>query len=225
MTAEALQAGAQARTSNTKERLVAAARELMIERNAAEFSLQEVAARSGLNSALVKYHFGNKDGLLLAILSQDAAQALGRMRRLIARDLPATAKLRAHIAGIIDTYSRQPYMQRLVHTLMRERGDEMAAEVMRFFTEPLAGLQREILRQGVASGEFRPVNEGFFYHAVGSACDALFTWHPGSRRIWGVSTMNDSVRKRYADFVADLVLAGIAGGAAAAPAEGERDRF
>ena len=70
--AEALQA----RAPNTKDRLIAAAREIMTERNAVEFSLQDVAARSGLNSALVKYHFGNKDGLLLAILERDAEISL-----------------------------------------------------------------------------------------------------------------------------------------------------
>ncbi len=200
----------QAKTSNTKERLIAAARDLMIERNAAEFSLQEVAAKSGLNSALVKYHFGNKDGLLLAILQRDAEKSLAQVERLLARDIPATEKLRAHIAGIIDTYGRYPYMYRLVHLLMRERGEEEAAQVLRFFVEPLARFQKEILQQGVASGEFKPVNEGFFYHAVGSACDALFSWHPGARRIWGVSQMNDAVRKRYSDFVVDLVVNGVA---------------
>jgi AcrR family transcriptional regulator len=200
----------QAKTSNTKERLIAAARDLMIERNAAEFSLQEVAARSGLNSALVKYHFGNKDGLLLAILQQDSGRALARMERLVARDMPAVDKLRAHIAGIIDSYSRLPYMQRMVHILLSERGEDVAQQVMEFFVEPLAALQRQILEQGVKSGEFKPVNEGFFYHAIGSACDALFTWRPGAWRVWGINQMNDSVRKRYADFVADLVISGIA---------------
>lgn len=204
------QSVSQAKTSNTKERLISAARDLMVERNAAEFSLQEVAAKSGLNSALVKYHFGNKDGLLLAILQRDAEKSLAQVERLLARDIPATDKLRAHIAGIIETYGRHPYMYRLVHLLMRERGEEEAAQVLRFFVEPLARFQKEILEQGVASGEFKPVNEGFFYHAVGSACDALFSWHPGARRIWGVAQMNDAVRKRYSDFVVDLVINGVA---------------
>ena len=200
----------QAKTSNTKERLIAAARDLMIERNAAEFSLQEVALRSGLNSALVKYHFGNKDGLLLAILQRDAEKSLAQMERLIARDISATDKLRAHIGGIIETFGRYPYMHRLVHILMGERGEHESAQVLQFFVEPLSRFQKEILRQGVASGEFKPVDEGFFYHAIGSACDALFSWHPGARRIWGVTQMTDSVRKRYADFIADLVVHGVA---------------
>ena len=200
---------AQTRAPNTKDRLMAAAREIMIERNAVEFSLQDVAARSGLNSALVKYHFGNKDGLLLAILERDAEQSLKQVDRLVARDMTATKKLAAHMAGIIDTYFHKPYMNRLVHMLIHERGDEASTAVLRFFVEPLAGYQRMILEQGVKSGEFKEVDPGFFYHAVGSACDALFRWHPEARRIWGVATITDAQRRRYADFVVDLVLNGL----------------
>ena len=203
--AEALQA----RAPNTKDRLIAAAREIMTERNAVEFSLQDVAARSGLNSALVKYHFGNKDGLLLAILERDAEISLKQVEKLLAREMPATQKLSLHMSGIIETYFCKPYMNRLVHMLVHERGDEAAQQVSRFFVEPLARFQRQMLEEGVKSGEFKEVDPGFFYHAVGSACDALFRWHPESRRIWGVATINDAQRRRYADFVVDLVLNGL----------------
>ena len=56
----------------TAERLLVAASELMIERSSIEVSLSDIAQKSGVNAALVKYHFGNKDGLLLALLSRDA---------------------------------------------------------------------------------------------------------------------------------------------------------
>ena len=197
------------RAPSTKDRLIAAAREIMTERNAVEFSLQDVAARSGLNSALVKYHFGNKDGLLLAILERDAEISLKQVEKLLARNMPATQKLSLHMACIIETYFRKPYMNRLVHMLVHERGDEAAQQVSRFFVEPLARFQRQMLEEGVKSGEFKEVDPGFFYHAVGSACDALFRWHPESRRIWGVATINDAQRRRYADFVVDLVLNGL----------------
>lgn len=57
----------------TAAKLLVAAGDLMIERNSTEVSLSEIAQKSGVNAALVKYHFGNKDGLLLALLARDAA--------------------------------------------------------------------------------------------------------------------------------------------------------
>src|SRR6516164_9550756 len=56
----------------TAEKLLVAASELMIERASIEISLSDIAQKSGVNAALVKYHFGNKDGLLLAFLARDA---------------------------------------------------------------------------------------------------------------------------------------------------------
>ena len=50
----------------TAEKLLLAASGLMIERSSIELSLSDIAQKSGVNAALVKYHFGNKDGLLLA---------------------------------------------------------------------------------------------------------------------------------------------------------------
>ena len=50
----------------TADKLLLAASMLMIERNSIDVSLSDIAQKSGVNSALVKYHFGNKDGLLLA---------------------------------------------------------------------------------------------------------------------------------------------------------------
>src|ERR1700694_1807348 len=63
----------QAGRSTTAEKLLVAASELMIERSSIDVSLSDIAQKSGVNAALVKYHFGNKDGLLLVLLARDAA--------------------------------------------------------------------------------------------------------------------------------------------------------
>ena len=64
----------------TAEKLLVAASELMIERSSIEVSLSDIAQKSGVNAALVKYHFGNKDGLLLALLARDAATEMSQPR-------------------------------------------------------------------------------------------------------------------------------------------------
>ena len=46
---------------NTREGLLQAARNLMITKNSADFSLSQIAKITGQSPALVKYHFGNKE--------------------------------------------------------------------------------------------------------------------------------------------------------------------
>ena len=101
--------------NSTAEKLLVAASDLMIERSSIEISLSDIAQKSGANAALVKYHFGNKDGLLLALLARDAATEMSNLEYLLAQPISATAKLRLHIAGIIKAYYQFPYMNRLIH--------------------------------------------------------------------------------------------------------------
>ena len=68
--------------NTTAEKLLVAASELMIERASIEVSLSDIAQKSGVNAALVKYHFGNKDGLLLALLARDAATEMSQLEYL-----------------------------------------------------------------------------------------------------------------------------------------------
>jgi AcrR family transcriptional regulator len=70
--------------NTTAEKLLDAASELMIERSSIEVSLSDIAQKSGVNAALVKYHFGNKDGLLLALLARDAATEVAQLEYLLA---------------------------------------------------------------------------------------------------------------------------------------------
>jgi AcrR family transcriptional regulator len=131
----------------TAEKLLIAASELMIERSSIEVSLSDIAQKSGVNAALVKYHFGNKDGLLLALLARDAATELSHLEYLLAQPMAPTAKLRLHIAGIIRAYHRFPYMNRLIHYLLHESSADAADEVSNFFVAPLLEFHRRLLAE------------------------------------------------------------------------------
>src|SRR6202020_1045266 len=141
--------------NSTAEKLLVAASELMIERASIEVSLSDIAQKSGVNAALVKYHFGNKDGLLLGLLARDAATEMSNLEYLLAQPISPSAKLKLHIAGIIRAYHRFPYMNRLIHYLLHESSAEAADEVSKFFVAPLLGFHRRLLALGIRGGGFR----------------------------------------------------------------------
>ena len=63
-------------SAETKERLVAAAGEVLREEGRTGASARAIATRAGANSALVFYHFGGVDQLLLAALDRSSAERM-----------------------------------------------------------------------------------------------------------------------------------------------------
>ena len=112
----------------------------------------------------MKYHFGNKDGLLLALLARDAATEMSQLEYLLAQPITPTAKLKLHIAGIIRAYHQFPYMNRLIHYLLHESSAEAADEVSKFFVAPLLDFHRRLLAEGIKAGEFRNDRSGAVLH-------------------------------------------------------------
>jgi AcrR family transcriptional regulator len=195
--------------NSTAEKLLVAASELMIARNATDVSLSDIAQQSGVNAALVKYHFGNKDGLLLALLARDAATETANLEYLLAQPITPTAKLKLHIAGIMKAYYRFPYMNRLIHLLLHESSAEAADEVAKFFVAPLLDFHRRLLAEGVAAGEFRKVDPVLFYTSLIGACDHLFFGRHAISRAIGVGPVTDEVCRDYVAHVEMMLLGGI----------------
>src|SRR3954468_16730536 len=193
----------------TAERLLVAASELMIERSSIELSLSDIAQKSGVNAALVKYHFGNKDGLLLALLARDAATEMSQIEHLLAQPITPTAKLRLHIAGIIRAYPQCPYMNRLIHYLLHETSAEAADEVSKFFVAPLLEFHRRLLAEGIKAGEFRKVDPVMFYTSLIGACDHLFFGRHAMTRATGVGPVTDEVCREYVKHMETLICSGM----------------
>src|SRR6202023_3555854 len=195
--------------SSTAERLLVAASELMIERSSIEVSLSDIAQKSGVNAALVKYHFGNKDGLLLALLARDAATELAQLEYLLAQSMTPTAKLKLHIAGIIGAYHQSPYMNRLIHYLLHESTAEAADEVSKFFVAPLLDFHRRLLAEGIRAGEFRKIDPVLFYTSLIGACDHLFFGRHAMSRAPGVGPVTDEVCRQYIRHMEALICGGM----------------
>jgi len=182
---------------------------LLSERSTIEVSLSEIAQRSGLNSALIKYYFGGKEGLLLALLERVAERAMADLANLVGLDISAEQKLRIHIGGIINTYYRSPYVNRLINYMIVQGDKASSQRVAAIFVEPMIAAYRAIVDQGVAEGAFRPLDPGMLYYSVVGACEHIFYAGYSLPTTLGMSELTEELRQQYVRHVCDLVFHGV----------------
>ncbi len=179
---------------------------LLSERNTLDVSLSEIAAASGLNSALIKYHFGNKEGLLLALVRRDTEKPLQQMTKLASLKVSHLKKLRQHLSGIIRTFEKAPYFNRLLNGLLDSENEEVAGAVTELFIRPVVDFQRGLLEAGASAGEFRKVDTMLFYLFVMGSCDMLYQGRSTLHRVFEVETLTTELRQTYTDFVTESAV-------------------
>lgn len=192
-----------------RTRLLDAAAELISEQGTVHVPLSEIVARAKCNQALVKYHYGNKEGLLVALLSRDAGAGVRRLHRLLELDVPTAEKFRMHIAGTVRTYAEYPYWNRLMHFLIAEGTPEAREKVRKFLVEPVIEFHTALLAQGVKEGAFKPIDPIFFHLCIQGTCDQLFSARSSLRYGFGKEAVDEAMRKRFVDQITDLLLTGL----------------
>ncbi|GGZ98460.1 TetR family transcriptional regulator [Novosphingobium arvoryzae] len=195
--------------AGARELLLQTASDIMREGDIVDISLSELSLRSGLNSALVKYYFGNKAGLMRALLDRDMADIVTSVDALMAKDMAPDARLRRHIGAMVDTFFKTPYLNRLLMRLVRESDDEEAQRIANAYLMPLHRAYDRLIKDGVKQGVFRNVNPQLFYFTATGAADRFFSARLVLKHCFDTDTLTDELREAYREHCIDFIMAGI----------------
>jgi AcrR family transcriptional regulator len=193
----------------TRDMLLAAASDIMKERDSLDISLSDIGSRAQVNAALVKYYFGNKHGLLLALLERDLEMALTQLNGLVQTKMAPGKKMQAHLAGIVKLYFKYPYLNRLSIELMRNADDSLARSISDRFSKPIHEAYNKMIAEGVAAGEFRPVDPMLFYFTVIGGCDQIFSARYILKYVYGTEKIDDDLYHIYVKHTASLIMDGL----------------
>ena len=195
--------------AGARELLLQTASDIMREGDIVDISLSELSLRSGLNSALVKYYFGNKAGLMKALLDRDMEGIVQAVDALMAKDMPPEVRLRRHIGAVVDTYFKTPYLNRLLMRLVRESDPEEAHRIADSYLTPLSRAYDRLIKDGVKEGVFRPVDPQLFYFTTTGACDRFFSSRLVLKHCYDTEALTEELRDRYREHCIDFIMAGI----------------
>jgi TetR/AcrR family transcriptional regulator len=197
------------RKGHARAALLAAARALMTEKGLTRVTAREVADRADLNPGLVRYYFGSKNGLLRAVVSEIAREGQERTREWSDRAGDASERLRGLIASMIRSFAADPYAARLYTEQVFFADDAVVDHFVDEFGRAHIGLLREILDDGVASGDFRALDAALTIPAITGAVMFFFLASPVFRRVFEQDALAPELIERFAESTAALVLNGI----------------
>ena len=140
---------------DAKEKLLAAATRLFAEKGFAGVSIRQLAEAAGVNSAMISYYYGGKEGLYEAVLTTQYERLLGKFEAIAVLQAPVKEKIRQYAEVIrLNHTAEQPLMARLIQGELTSPTACME-KVVRNYTSRIARIVSGIVQQGVEDGEFR----------------------------------------------------------------------
>jgi TetR/AcrR family transcriptional regulator len=196
------------------EQLIETTAALLSQRSDLNVSFAEIAQHSGLNSALIKYYFKNKEGLLLALLERDARKHTEGLSHLVAMDVSAQEKLSIHIGAVFKAYFHSRYLNRLIHYMVEHAEPELGERVTQIFVKPIRAAYKAILDQGIREKVFRRIDPGLLYLSLIGACDHFFVSTQSVEALTGHAKMTKKLMETCVSHVTEIFLRGLAAGSA-----------
>lgn len=199
--------GSRGKPEETRAAILQAAVQEFAQEGMAGARTDAIASAAGVNKALLYYYFHDKEALYGAALDYVFGQLREGMMAVLDRDLPPADKIRAYLAAYFDFIAGHAQYRSLVQREMMRAGHgspHMARIGKRYF-QPLFLRLGEIIRAGIASGDFRPVDPVHFIPSMIALVVFYFTSAPVMKAVAGFDPLSpERVAERRAavlDFV------------------------
>jgi AcrR family transcriptional regulator len=163
----------------TRQALLRAGAELFSEHGFDGVPIEAVAARAGVNKALISYHFGGKRGLYVAILESTFASLVERLRATEADTKSAPDTLRAFLETFARFTRERPGFPTLFMREVLAAGIDEA--VLPHLLE-IIGFSRRLAERGAREGVFRRVDPLLFHLTLVGSLIFFFATEPARRK-------------------------------------------
>ncbi|WP_312516746.1 TetR family transcriptional regulator [Anaerospora sp.] len=180
-----------------RERLIVAATRLFAQKGYAAVSIRLLAQTANVNSALVSYYFGGKEGLYKEVLQSQFHQVVARIEN-IDKALPPIQRLECFAWTMAQIHQDFPYLLRFGHSEMTNP-TKCFAEIIKPNIARLYQFLHQTVEEGVAAGYFRAdVNPGYAAVGLASILNFYFIARPVANSVLGSLENQDGEYVRQA---------------------------
>ncbi|RFM28897.1 TetR family transcriptional regulator [Deminuibacter soli] len=145
--------------TDKKEHIINTAIELFAVKGFEGTSIRDLAAAAGVNIAMINYYFGSKEKLFESMVEEKAAYTRIELTEIMSNtSLNAAGKIDRIVEGFVERLFRNRHFHRVIHQELM-LGDRQAMQDMIVnILYPNSQLIKQILLDGIASGEFNKVD-------------------------------------------------------------------
>lgn len=144
-------------------------------------TMDDIVAESGLSKGSLYWHYKNKKDLFLSIMASYFEQIGAGLEAAVARpaDLTATAKLNRLAEAFLLALSpgtSDPILNVFIDFYAETRHDAEVNAFLRRVLTPYLEMLSAIIQQGIAAGEFKPIDARHLAVALMAAYDGLYLY-------------------------------------------------
>jgi AcrR family transcriptional regulator len=145
-----------------------------------------IARQARVNKALLYYYFKDKETLYGAVLDDAFSGMKSKVFQVLDSELPPREKIMAYVGAYFDFIaSNQIYPKLMQREMMRAREgqSEHIDRLVKTYFQPIFRRVSELLRKGIAEGEFRQVDPAHFVPSMVAMIVFYFSSAPVMQRI------------------------------------------
>ena len=170
-----------------------------------------IARAARVNKALLYYYFKDKDALYEAVLDHVFGGLRARVMPVLDSKLPPRQKMLEYVGTYFDYIAANPRFPRVVQAewMRSGEGSPRMQRVAREYFRPISEKVTEVLRLGVAAGEFQPMNPMDFLPSVVGVIIFYFSAAPLMKTLTKINPLSQNrIRERRA-FVLNFISAAL----------------
>ena len=170
-----------------------------------------IAKAASVNKALLYYYFQDKETLYGAALDHSLSQLSGHMMEVLHRNLPPSEMIKSYVGTYFDFIASHTHYRNLMQRemLRAAHGSPHMPRLAKRYFHPLAEKLGEVLRAGIASGEFRKLDPMHFVTSMVALVIFYFAGAPVMKAVSGVDPLSPEKLAERRTAVLDFISAAL----------------
>jgi TetR/AcrR family transcriptional regulator len=204
--------GSRGKPEQSRASILKAAIDEFAEHGIAGARTDAIARAARVNKALLYYYFKDKEAIYEAVLDHVFSGLRETVVPLLDGDLPPREKLLNYVGAYFDYIAANPRFPRVVQGEWIRNGTDRVGQMKRVaknYFRPIYHKLGEVIRAGIASGEFRPIDPMHFVPSMVAVIVFYFSAAPVIKALMKIDPLAPAQIAKRREFVLDFISAAL----------------